>query len=64
MTHDGGFFVKGKAEEMQVDWLIDTGCTSTILSTRIFDKFEPDDRPDLVPYKGNLRSADDSPIQV
>ena len=64
MTHDRGFFVKGKAENVHVDWLVDTGCTSTSLSARIFNRFRPDERPDLERYTGNLRSADDSPIQV
>lgn len=62
--YEGGFFVKGKAEGKTVDWLVDTGCTTTIISTRVFDHLDPEERPDLTPYPGCLMSADESPIQV
>ena len=47
-----------------MEWLIDTGCSTTILSTRVFHSLPLESRPALQPYHGTLRSADDSPILV
>ena len=64
LTYAGGFFTRGRVEDESVDWLVDTGCTSTILSTRIFLKMLPDNRPELIPYDGDLRSANDTRTDV
>ena len=47
-----------------VQWLIDTGCTCTLLSIHIFDRLSPEEQPTLQPYLGNLRSADAPAIKV
>ena len=59
-----GFFTTGKVEDRRINWLIDTGCTVTIISTKVFEKIHPDERPELQPYEKNLLSADDSLIKV
>ena len=64
VTYEGGFFVPGLAEASHVSWLIDTGCTSTILSSRVWSQMDEEERPDLLPYSGHLMSADETPIKV
>ena len=64
MTYEGGMFLIGFAENTPCEWLIDTGCTTTLLSTRIFEKMTPDERPELQEYTGTLLSADGSTIKT
>ena len=45
-----GFYLQGHVENISVDWLIDTGCTITILSKRRFSALKDDERPVLLPY--------------
>ncbi len=47
-----------------MDWLIDTGCTITILSERRFLALKDDERPILEPYSSSLKSVDDQVISV
>ena len=59
-----GLYISGQAESKNVDWLVDTGCSVTILSEKIFHKIHPDDRPELHPPSKQLLSADGSPMKV
>ena len=57
-------FIPGTVEGVAVEWLVDTGCSTTILSTKKFMEIQPAARPELSPYVGTLLSADDTPLQV
>ena len=59
-----GFFTDGYLEEVPVHWLIDTGCSVTILSIKKYLEIPEDKRPELYEYDGVLVSADDSPLNV
>ncbi len=59
-----GFYASGRAEDQRVDWLVDTGCSTTILSSRIFNAIPSSDKPIVQQYNKTLLSADDSPIAV
>ena len=61
---DTGMFLRGMVSGTQVEWLVDTGCSTTILSSRKYDEASPADRPALQPYVGTLLSADNTPILV
>ena len=63
LTYDGGMFLIGKAENTHCEWLMDTGCTTTLLSTRLYQKMAEDEKPDLQTYSGKLLSADGSEIK-
>ena len=56
--------MSGQVETMTVDWLVDTGCSITILSSHVFFKIHPDDRPELCGPNRDLVSADSSPLKV
>ena len=58
-----GLYVSGKVETKDMDWLVDTGCTVTLVSSKVFYQIPADDRPDLEPPSNALISADGSPIQ-
>ena len=57
-------FLIGRAENTLCEWLLDTGCTTTLLSQKILDKMEDDERPEVKEYNGTLRSADGSVIKT
>ena len=59
-----GFYIEGKAESLNVDWLVDSGCTITILSTKRFSALSEDEKPTLEPYMKELKSVDEKPIHV
>ena len=64
VTKDSGLFTNEKIENRNVEWLVDTGCTTTLLSKKIFERMHPDEQPELSPYRGTLISADGSTIKV
>ena len=45
-------------------WLVDTGCTTTIVSTRKFEAIPEDNRPEVEKYDRPLVSTDDTPLRV
>ena len=45
-----------------MDWLVDTGCTVTLVSSQVFNQLPVEDRPDLAPSSNELVSADGSSI--
>ena len=57
-------FLFGVVAGQPVEWLVDTGCSTTILASHKWDQLHPQDRPALRPYAGTLLSADSTPIQV
>ena len=59
-----GFYVTGHAENISVDWLVDTGCTITILSERRFSALKDEERPVLSTYEKELKSVDDENLKV
>ena len=64
VTKDSGLFVKGRIQDVGVEWLVDTGCTSTIVSVRKFYEIPEDQQPKVEPYRRVLTSADGSVIGV
>ena len=64
MTKDSGIFIQGTAETLPIEWLVDTGCTTTIVSSCVFDALHPDERPRILNYNGELTSVDGSPVKV
>ena len=59
-----GLYVGGQVETAPVDWIVDTGCTVTLVSRSVFDKLHPDDRPELFLHSRELVSADGSPLKT
>ena len=64
VTKDSGIFIQGKVETMPIEWLVDTGCTTTIISAKIFDAIQPDEQPRVLQYDGELTSVDGSTVTV
>lgn len=64
VTRESGFFTDGRIENTHIEWLIDTGCTPTIIASRVYNRLSADNRPELKEYRGILLSADDSTIKV
>ena len=59
VTRESGFFVDGRIVGIRYEWMIDTGCSRTIIAGRIFDKLSEDSRPELQVYDETLLSADE-----
>ena len=64
VTRESGIYTPGKVETLPVDWLVDTGCTTTIVSARVFNALHPEDRPNLQTFDGKLTSVDGSDVKV
>ena len=61
------WFLTGWAHEVEVEFMIDTGCQVTILATTIFERMctvDPMVRSRLWPCRHRLVSADSSPLTV
>ena len=61
------WFLKGWANDMEVEFMIDTGCKVTILATSLFERMcaaNPQVRSRLRPCGRRLVSADSSPLTV
>ena len=61
------WFLMGWAEDMEVEFMIDTGCQVTILATLVFERMcaaDPQVRFRLRPCGRRLVSADSSPLTV
>ena len=59
-----GLFVQGHAAEEPVLWLVDTGCTVTMLSLEVYNQIPRKDRPALSPFYGNLITGNGSVMEV
>ena len=59
-----GYFTDGYAEDLPVHWLIDTGCTTTILSLKKYLEIPEDKRPELYKHERVLVTADDKPLNL
>ena len=57
-----GIYVKGYLQGKAVNLTIDSGCTSTIVSTRFFYSLPEVDRPSLTPSNKSLENADGNQI--
>ena len=64
VTKDSGMFVRGTIEGQPLEWLVDTGCTCTIVAGGVFSNIPETERPKLEPYGGQLVSADGSSLHV
>ena len=51
-------------EDTPVHWLIDTGCTTTILSVNKYLAIPEDQRPELYEVDTVLVTADDTPLKI
>ena len=61
------WFLTGCAHEVEVEFMIDTGCQVTVLATTIFERMctvDPRVRSRLRPCRWRLVSADSSPLTV
>ena len=61
------WYLTGWANNVEVEFMIDTGCQVTILATSVFNKMcdiHPEVRKGLVPCAQRLVSADSSPLTV
>ena len=61
------WFLTGWAEEVEIEFMIDTGCQVTILATSVFERMcaaDPQVRSRLRPCGRRLVSADSSPLTV
>ena len=61
------WFLTGSTNDVEVEFMIDTGCQVTILATSVFKKMceiHPQVRNGLVPCAQRLVSADSSPLTV
>ena len=61
------WFLTGWTNDVEVEFMIDTGCQVTILATSVFEKMckiHPQVRSGLVPCAQRLVSADSSPLTV
>ena len=61
------WFLTGWTNDVEVEFMIDTGCQVTILATSLFEKMckiHPQVRTGLVPCAQRLVSADSSPLTV
>ena len=61
------WFLTGWADEMKMEFMIDTGCQVTILAASVFERMcasIPQVRAQLDPYERRLVSADSSPSSV
>ena len=57
-------FVNGSAFGRDLDWLIDTGCSVTLMSTKVYYDIPASMRPKLSPYDRLLTQASGTPLQV
>ena len=57
-------FVPGSAYGQGLDWLIDTGCSVTLISTGVYYDIPDHERPKLSPYEIELTQAGGTPLQV
>ena len=61
------WFLTGWAHEVEIEFMIDTGCQVTISSTTVFERMciaDPTVRSELRPCRRRLVSADSSPLIV
>ena len=61
------WFLTGLAHEVEIEFMIDTGCQVTILSTTVFQRMctvDPAVRSALRPCRRRLVAADSSPLIV
>ena len=63
-SDDNGLYVTGEVAGLGIDWLIDTGCTTTIMSSKTYKMIDRDRRPELVNYGNRLRAANGQCIPV
>jgi len=50
--YGNSYFLPGKLAKQAVTFLLDTGCTTNLLSQRPFDTLSARDRASLEPYEG------------
>ena len=61
------WFLTGRAHDVEIEFMIDTGCQVTILSMTVFERMcvvDPTVRSELLPCHRRLVSADSSPLMV
>ena len=56
--------MRGQIETCDLDWLVDTGCSITILSDKVYSQIPVEDRPELSPHAKELVSADGTPLNI
>ena len=64
VTKDNGIYIPGKVETLPVEWLVDTGCTTTIVGSKIYNALSTEDQPTLEEFEGELTSVDGSLVKV
>lgn len=56
VTRSTGFHIKGHVEGLLTEWLVDMGCSTTILSSNQYTTMPETRCPELTPYRENLVS--------
>ena len=54
----------GSAHGRDIDWLIDTGCSVTLMATRVYERIPDHEKPRLSPYTKVLTQAGGTPLEV
>ena len=57
-------FLPGSVYGVDLDWLVDTGCSVTLLSMRSYKNIPGHQRPKLNPFNSKLTQAGGTPLQV
>lgn len=58
------YFLPGKLSSRPVHFLIDSGCTSNIISQHVFERISKGVRDQLMPYESQGRLADGSQMEI
>ena len=64
LTGNTGLYIQGTVHQVPLEWLVDTGCSTTLLSSRKYAEIPQLQQPVLRPYNSELLSADNTPISV
>jgi len=59
--YGSSYFLLGKFAGKAATFLLDTGCTTNLLSQRLFDTLNAEDRANLEPYEGKHGTLVDGP---
>ena len=60
MAREDALYVTGKIRDVEMQWLLDTGCSLSIVSTDVFERIPVSDRPKLGYNEVQMKTADGS----
>ena len=56
-------YVTGKVKNVEIEWLIDTGCSLSLISTEVYERMSIENRPALERNEVSMKTADGSSLQ-